>query len=189
MENWIFFGQRQRRVHTWTFCNLVAHIQILFRVISVFPLEVGLDQPLSIQNIRQKTQSLLNKTSALKIINQDLINDISYGFAVRKAYLKFSFKNVLFINMIYSTIWFRSPFLAEGQWQIIIFQTNKTWRGKARAARQVSVVFIQWEVTHFCSWLLEWHSFPGWGNIIIATFFIEPSGFNKQIFLLLISGW
>jgi len=83
---------------------LVAHIQILFRVISVFPLEVGLDQPLSIQNIRQKTQSLLNKTSALKIINQDLINDISYGFAVRKAYLKFSFKNVLFINMIYSTI-------------------------------------------------------------------------------------
>jgi len=83
---------------------LVAHIQILFRVISVIPLEVGLDQPLSIQNIRQKTQSLLNKTSALKIINQDLINDISYGFAVRKAYLKFSFKNVLFINMIYSTI-------------------------------------------------------------------------------------
>jgi len=83
---------------------LVAHIQMLFRVISVFPLEVGLDQPLSIQNIRQKTQSLLNKTSALKIINQDLINDISYGFAVRKAYLKFSFKNVLFINMIYSTI-------------------------------------------------------------------------------------
>jgi len=83
---------------------LVAHIQILFRVISVFPLEVGLDQPLSIQNIRQKTQSLLNKTSALKIINQDLINDISYGFAVRKAYLKFSFKNVLFINMIYLTI-------------------------------------------------------------------------------------
>jgi len=77
---------------------------MLFRVISVFPLEVGLDQPLSIQNIRQKTQSLLNKTSALKIINQDLINDISYGFAVRKAYLKFSFKNVLFINMIYSTI-------------------------------------------------------------------------------------
>ena len=83
---------------------MVAHIQMLFRVISVFPLEVGLDQPLSIQNIRQKTQSLLNKTSALKIINQDLINDISYGFAVRKAYLKFSFKNVLFINMIYSTI-------------------------------------------------------------------------------------
>jgi len=83
---------------------LVAHIQILFRVISVIPLEVGLDQPLSIQNIRQKTQSLLNKTSALKIISQDLINDISYGFAVRKAYLNFSLKNVLFINMFYSTI-------------------------------------------------------------------------------------